>query len=284
MMKLSFMTLGCPEWDLETICTRGREYGFTGVDFRGLQGEIDVSKTPAFTTNVAATVRLIADNGLVTSGLSTSILLCDAARRAENLDEARRTIDVAAALGAKNVRVFGGGDVKTIGQTEAARIGQDCIAQILELPGARSLSWNFETHDHWVRSSDCRLLLDAVTDLAFGATWDVAHTMRVGLETAPQTLSAIGDRLRYVQIKDARRDPGHPKVMHDGWRYVVTGEGELDIKSAVVELDEFGYDGWLVFEHEKRWQANLDEPEIAFPAFVAWAQNVLQNLPARPQK
>ena len=34
-MKISFMTLGCPGWDLDTICARGREYGFDGVDFRG---------------------------------------------------------------------------------------------------------------------------------------------------------------------------------------------------------------------------------------------------------
>ena len=36
-MKISFTTLGCPDWDLDTICRRGREYGYEGVDFRGLQ-------------------------------------------------------------------------------------------------------------------------------------------------------------------------------------------------------------------------------------------------------
>ena len=34
-MKLAFTTLGCPNWDLDTICTRGKEYGYDGVDLRG---------------------------------------------------------------------------------------------------------------------------------------------------------------------------------------------------------------------------------------------------------
>ena len=76
-MKISFMTLGCPEWDLETICQKGREYGFDGVDFRGLLAEIDVTQLPAFTTGVDETKRKLADAGLEVSGISSSIRVCD---------------------------------------------------------------------------------------------------------------------------------------------------------------------------------------------------------------
>ncbi len=40
------MALGCPEWNLDTICKKGREYGFDGVDFRGYLGEIDITRLP----------------------------------------------------------------------------------------------------------------------------------------------------------------------------------------------------------------------------------------------
>jgi hypothetical protein len=33
-MKLSFTTLGCPSWDLDTLCDRGSAFGYDGVDFR----------------------------------------------------------------------------------------------------------------------------------------------------------------------------------------------------------------------------------------------------------
>ncbi|HEX8323895.1 MAG TPA: sugar phosphate isomerase/epimerase [Tepidisphaeraceae bacterium] len=271
-MKLSMMTLGCPEWDLDTICREAGRLGFGGVDFRGIRGDLDVTTLPAFTTDAASTVRLLSDHGLVASGISTSIQVCAPERRTQSLDEARRTLDAAVAVGASNVRVFGEGKPETIGYPEAARHGRDCVEAILALPGARQVSWNFETHDSWVRSTDCKLLLAAVTDSAFGAAWDLGHTRRVGGETAEQTLEALGDRIRYVHVKDAVRADGHPNVMKDGWRYVMPGDGELQLAHAVRLLLKTGYDGWFMFEHEKRWHPDLEPPEVAFPTFIRWAQ------------
>lgn len=277
-MKLSLMTLGCPAWDLGTICARAQEYGFDGIDFRGVGSELDVTRLPAFTTGAAATARAIADHGLRVSGISSSIRVCAPERRAADLDEARRTIEVALALGAPNVRVFGEGAPDRIGKLEAARIGTDRLREILDIPGAQGLSWNFETHDHWVRSDDCLLLLDAIDDPAFGCAWDIAHTRRTAGETAAQSLDALYTRLRYVHVKDAARTtPGDPRAMSDGWRYVLPGTGELDIDGGIAALRERGYDGWLMFEHEKRWHPELEEPEVAFPAFVAWGRRLIDG-------
>ena len=102
-MKLSAMTLGCPNWDLDTILTNIKNYGFDGVDFRGIQKDLDITKMPEFTTHLAATAKRIKDSGLEVSGISSSLTVCDPAKRAANVEEARRTIPVALALGAKNV-------------------------------------------------------------------------------------------------------------------------------------------------------------------------------------
>jgi len=39
-VKLAFTTLGCPDWDLDTIISKAAEFGFDGVDFRGCRGEM----------------------------------------------------------------------------------------------------------------------------------------------------------------------------------------------------------------------------------------------------
>ena len=52
-MKISFMTLGCPNWDIDTICARGQEYGYDGVDLRGYLDQIDVTLLPEFTTQAS---------------------------------------------------------------------------------------------------------------------------------------------------------------------------------------------------------------------------------------
>ena len=91
-MKISFTTLGCPEWDLDTICRRGREYGYEGVDFRGLQETMDITQLPAFTSGVAQTRRQLADAGMEVSGISSSIRVCVPEKLEENVEEARRSI------------------------------------------------------------------------------------------------------------------------------------------------------------------------------------------------
>ena len=91
-MKLSFMTLGCPAWNLDTICARGREYGFDGVDFRGYLDTVDVTTLPMFSTHAAQTRRQLNDAGLKVSCISSSIRVCAPDAHQENLDEAKRTI------------------------------------------------------------------------------------------------------------------------------------------------------------------------------------------------
>lgn len=273
-MKLSFMTLGCPEWDLQTVIDRAVEYGYQGVDFRGLRDEIDVTTLPEFTTGVADTRRRFDDAGLRVCTISSSLRVCDPERRGENLDEARRTLEVAASLDVENVRVFGGGPVEEIGHEKAADIGVETMGAVLDLDGADSVRWLFETHDHWIRSSDCALLLSRITSPSFGALWDIGHTSRVGGESPEQTFAAFGDRIGYAHIKDAVYDPSHPQAMDDGWRYVPAGTGSLPLAAGLTLLRQAGYTGWVTFEHEKRWHPELPEPEVAFPQFIEWFRSL----------
>jgi sugar phosphate isomerase/epimerase len=273
-MKKSFTTLGCPTWDLEAICARAREYGFDGIDFRGYLDTLDITTLPEFTRDASTTRRKLADAGLETSGISSSITVCVPERREANLEEARRTIAVAHRLGCQNVRVFGGGDLAKASREELAQAGCDMVEGILALDGAGELKWVFETHDLWIRAQDCRLLLDRISHPAFGALWDIGHTPRVGGETPQETLAALGKRVGYTHIKDAVYDPGHAQAMKDGWSYVFPGQGQLPLAEAVRLLKANGYDGWLVFEHEKRWHPILPEPEEAFPAFANWVDGL----------
>ena len=206
-MKISFTTLGCPDWDLDTICRRGREYGYEGVDFRGLQETMDITQLPAFTSGVAQTRRQLADAGMEVSGISSSIRVCVPEKLEENVEEARRSIPVANALGCGAIRVFGGGDSKTCSKEELADIGRETMEQILELDGACQLKWLFETHDEWIRAVECKLLLDRIPNEAFGVLWDMGHTARVGEESPEQTYQAVGPRIGYTHVKDAVYDP-----------------------------------------------------------------------------
>ena len=269
-MKASFTTLGCPDWSLDQIIANGSSYGFAAVDFRGVQDDLDITELPAFTTGMAQTRRQLADAGLAVSGISTSLRVCDETKTGDNLEEARRTIPVAAELGVPNLRVFGGGRPQGKTKAEMADIGGDTMQQVLALDGAGQFKWVFETHDEWISSTDCKLLLDRVGVEAFGALWDMGHTARVGAEDPAASLQALGDRVYYLHVKDALYEPDHPQAMKDGWRYVGCGQGQLPLALALGLLKERGYDGYVMYEWEKRWHRELPEPEVALPEFAAW--------------
>jgi sugar phosphate isomerase/epimerase len=274
-MKISFMTLGCPDWDLDTICELGRDYGFDGVDFRGYLDEIDITKLPEFTTHAAQTRRNLDNAGLTVSGISTSLRVCVSEALEQNLEEARRTIEVAKIFNTTNIRVFGNGDLASYSREELAKIGCECVERVLELAGGRELRWLFETHDLWVQARHCKLLLDSILDPAFGALWDMGHTWRVGKEKPGESFAAIGSRIGYTHVKDAVYDPDSPLAMDDGWYYVAPGKGELPLAESINLLTANGYDGWLVFEHEKRWHRNLPDPEQVFPQYVEWVKPLI---------
>lgn len=273
-MKLSFTTLGCPNWDLQTVCTNARKYGFDGIDFRGLQDALDVTTTPQFTTGIAATRRMIMDAGLEVSGFSTSICVCDASKHRQYTEEARRTIAAALDLTCPNIRVFPGGDIKTSNE-ERAKIGQAYLRELLRLDGAQFLNWCVETHDTCTSGKGLAFFLNGIDHPSVGALWDIGHPPRFHGESPAETYAAIGKRVKYTHVKDAVKDPTHPHAAEDGWRYVSPGEGQIPLKEAVDELKKGGYTGYLTLEHEKRWHKDLPEPEEAFPKYIAWGKSVL---------
>ncbi|MFB6150889.1 MAG: sugar phosphate isomerase/epimerase family protein [Haloarculaceae archaeon] len=273
-MRPALSTLGCPGWDLERICAGGSDAGFEGVDFRGYRDELDVTRHPLFTERADATRDRLADTGLTVCCLSSSIALADADHREETLSEARRLVSVAEDFGVDRVRVFGGGADSDASTAALARAAGETVRDVLAVDGAEGLQWLVETHDVWTGSRDCLTLLDELPAANTGLVWDVAHTVRLADESPVATLDALGDRIEHVHLKDAAPAPDHPDATADGYVYVLPGVGEIPVADAVRELDARGYDGWAVFEHEKRWHPSLADPAEAFPAFVDWFRSV----------
>lgn len=273
-MRLALTTLGCPDWDLETVCEAASRFGYDGVDFRGLLDEIDVTRRPEFTTDLDLTRARIGRAGLSVSALSSSIAICERTDRERNVQEADRLIPLARELDVEYVRVFGKGDAENHSVDGMADVGRETMDAIRSLDGAEEIRWLVETHDHWTRATDCRSLLDAIDAPNVGICWDVGHTARVGDERPAETYEVLGPDVEYVHLKDAVREPDHEHAMDDGWRYVSPGTGDLPLAESVQLLDSHGYDGWVLFEHEKRWHPELAEPELAYPAFVEWFRSV----------
>jgi len=269
-MKLSFTTLGCPDWDLDTIITRAVEYGFDGVDFRGCAGEMDIWKLPEFSRGLAETAARVKDAGLEVPCMSSSgrLLVDTDEDRTKSLDNLTHFVEIGAALGAKSVRVFGGYNAERSfdeALKEAAGVLDEMAGEAAKF-GAAVL---VETHDDWIATDKLSALLDAAAEPNVGAIWDINHPFRRADEQPGQSWANFGKHVKYVHVKDTR-------MTADGKAGpCLMGEGEVPVAEVVGLLRREGYDGWLAYEWEKKWHLDIEEPEIAFPRYVTYMRELL---------
>ena len=262
-MKLSFTTLGCPDWTLRQIVENAAQMGYAGVDLRGIQEELDVSKRPEFTTGLNETRQLFADHGVAISGLAISAryAVVDPAAREAHFDETRRNLELAAKLDTHILRVFGGAvpeghTVDSILPTlveNLQRIGDEAEQYDVTLA--------LETHDDWTDSATFSRLMAEADHPRVRVLWDLHHPFRTNREPAEVTYANLAPYTVSVHFKDSI-----PTA--DGHQYVLIGKGDVPLKEMLDMLVAGGYDGYAILEWEKRWHRELAEPEVAFPQYV----------------
>ena len=268
-MKIAFTTLACPEWDLDEIIARAREYGYDGVDFRGYRGQMDLCKLPEFAPPAAAAAaRKLADAGLTVACLSSSVRLCqpDEEGLAAAIEEVRRYAELCGIFAARFVRVFGGavGDASRGDAVEMAVAGLDKLAR-----AAHPAILAVETHDDWVDTSLLAELFRRTDAPNVCALWDVHHPYRLHGESPQESWRNIGRYTRYTHVKDSRRRP-------DGeFDYCLPGEGDVPLAEIVSLLQADGHCDYLTLEWEKLWHPEIAEPEVALPAYAAYLRRLI---------
>jgi sugar phosphate isomerase/epimerase len=259
---LAFTTLACPDWSWEQAVQRAVEYGYQGLELRGVEGEMDLTKAAPFTSSrLAATKRELKDRGLAIPCLDTSCRFDQATEIANSIDEGKRHIDLAAALDAPYIRVFG--DRIPDSQSREKIIGQVVegllvLAQHAEGTGVQVL---LESHGDFARLQNLLDVVQAIQHPQVGVLWDVHHPFRFFSEPLADTYEKLKDRIRHVHLKNS-------VSTNDGVRYSLMSQGDVPVDEVLQLLASGGYDGWIAFEWEKRWHPEIEEPEVALPDFV----------------
>jgi sugar phosphate isomerase/epimerase len=265
MISFGFSTLGCPAYGVDQIIAMARENGYSGVEIRFLNGTIDLSSLPELShAKINETRQRFEDAGVAVVGIGSSLKMVslDPAFRAQQMEAASAVIAIAEGLGARYLRVFGG----TLPPDQARERTLDGIAEGLSDIGRRSIYRGvmslIETHDDFCRSASVLDLYRRGMSEDVGILWDTLHTHR-HRESATDTWSQLGPRIRLVHVKDAF------VATPETFDLALTGEGRVPIASFIRLLEAEGYDGFVNFEWEKGWHPEIAEPEIALPQFMA---------------
>jgi len=270
-LPIGFSTLGCPKWDWIKILDFAHHNGFAAVELRGLLGTMDLPTCPEFAPDrISATRQDVAARGLHISCVSSSANMhdTDPHKHEQQLADARRFIDLASALNAPYVRVFGN-NIIGARQQVIDHVAKS-LRELADYARPRKVKVLIESHGDFVDSSTLGTVLDKADSPHVGLLWDANHTYVDGKEDPVFTVSRLGTYIRHTHLKDSRGEG-------DDVHYVLTGRGEVPVRRQMQLLAQNGYQGYYSFEWEKVWHPELEEPEIAFPDFAQAATQYLKE-------
>ena len=274
-LPLGFSTLGCPTWPWPKILDFAAEHQFAAVELRGIQTNMDLTKVPELAPeHIGDAKRQLAAHGLSVSCLGASAHMheMDPVKHAAQLDEARRFIDLADALGAPYVRVFGNEYVAGVPRAEMLAHIAGALRELGDYARRTGVTVVIESHGDF---TDSPALLDILTKADspnVALLWDAHHTFVSGKEEPEDTVRQLGRYIRHVHLKDSV-----PAATEGGRRYVLTGTGQVPVTRQIEALVKLGYRGYYNFEWEKRWHPEIEEPEVAFAQFAEVAAGYLRE-------
>jgi len=271
-MTIAATTLASPGWDLSTVITRYAAYALDAIDFRGCSGEMRLWALPEFSRDLAESARRIRDAGLRVTCISTGILTVGSGREERDAirTELEPTLEICRALGAGQIRVFGGAfDEESVGRSAAVDEVGENLRWIADEAREAGVDVLLETHDAWTRSEHSLAAVQAAGRPNVGLCWDIKHTYWVAEETPAATWRTIGAYVRNTHWKDVRRGEAGLKD-----RLCLCGEGQVPLADAYQVLADAAYAGPYTFEWEKRWHPHIEEPEVALPRFVEYMRSL----------
>jgi sugar phosphate isomerase/epimerase len=262
--KLSFSTLGCPKWSFKEIVAFAAKHHYQGIEIRGIQGELDLTKCPAFSKgNIQGSIQLLKDNGLQIVGLGSSAKMHvkEETLRKKNLDEAKQFIDLAGTLNCEAVRVFPDKLPAEVGRQESMDLisaGLTALGNYAE--GTKVKVW-LESHGDLVYADDLLAVMNNVDKRNVALIWDVFNMWIKTKESPADVYAKLQPHIQHVHLKDGVL--GNGKIT-----YVLFGKGEAPNREALSVLQQAAYSGFYSFEWEKMWHPEIEEPEVAFAHFA----------------
>lgn len=260
-MKIAFSTLGCPDFSWPEIYSMAKDFGFDGIEIRGLGNEIFAVKAKPFTeSQLTQTAKKLSELRLEIPCFSSGCCLKFAENAQKNHEEIVEYITLASRLGTPYVRILADLEPQACGDVDD-NVVLESLKKLAPIAEEKGVTLLVETNGVYSDTSRLCSLLDSVESDAVAALWDVHHPYRFAGESPGKTVQNLGAYIKYVHIKDSMVDNG---VIH----YRMMGEGDMPIDDIMLALRSINYDGYITLEWVKRWAADLDDAGVVFPNFA----------------
>ena len=185
-MKLAFSTLGCPDFDWSDIYSMAKDFGFDGIEMRGLGDNIfSVNAKPFREDNLPKTVAQLQKMRLEIACLSSGCSLKYADKAEETYKELLTYIDLASKLGTPYIRILADRNAAPEGEVDDQVI-LAALRRLIPYAEEKNVTLLVETNGVYTDTARLRDLLDQIDSDNIGALWDIHHPYRFAGEAPGQ--------------------------------------------------------------------------------------------------
>ena len=260
-MKLAFSTLGCPDFEWSDIYSMAKDFGFSGIEMRGLGGNIfSVRAKPFEEANIDATIADLKRRRLEIPCLSSGMTIKNPLTQAAAVEDLKDYIALAKRLHTPYIRVLADEKAAPDGEVDD-EVVKKAIEELLPLAEDAGVTLLLETNGVYANTKRLAELLASIPSDNVAALWDIHHPYRFFNENPGQTVANLGAYIKYVHLKDS--------VMENGkLSYRLMGEGDLPIDDAMNALRSINYEGYVSFEWVRAYMPELESAGIVFPHYA----------------
>ena len=275
-MKIAFSTLGCPDFSWSDIYSVAKDFGFDGIEIRGIGKDISAVKARPFTDGqIDRTIATLERLGLEIPCLTSGCCLKFADKLEETKAELSEYIRLAGKLGTPYIRVLADLEPDPRGEIDDEYMAR-AIKEVAAEAKDTGVTLLIETNGVYSDTKRLRALLDKVNCREVAALWDIHHPYRFAHETPETTIENLGSYIKYVHVKDSIMEKGQ-----DGKKtikYRMMGFGDMPIPGMLHALREIGYEGYISLEWVKRWAPEIDDCGIVFPQFANYMREHTEEI------
>lgn len=260
-MKICFSTLTCPDFTWPEIYSMAKDFDFDGIEIRGIGDELfTVNAYPFTDSQLPATLAKLKSLNLEIPCLSSDTPISDPELADTAINEISAYASLASKINAKYIRVLGD---KTPAPTKEIddTIVINSLIRLIPIATKYDVTLLVETNGVYSDTKRLKKVLEAVNDSHIAALWDIHHPYRNFGESPNETVSNLGDYIKFIHVKDSSK-------VGDTVEYRLMGDGDMPLANIFECLNRMNYDGYVSLEWVYRWSHDLSDAGIVVPHFA----------------
>lgn len=259
--SFAFSTVACPDWSIEKVAQQAKAFGYTGVELRTFgQGSTRIASDPALSDpSKVRDVLAASDIKPICLATSSSLHDPDAGASKASYYEIIKHIELAAAIGAPSIRLFG----QKVGVNETRSVVIQRIASripaLAERAGESGVEILFENAGSFSAAKEWWWLLNLINHPIVGLSWNLASAAAVdpAERGGGMAVTMLNSRIKLVKVKDLK--------IGEGTGFTALGDGDCNVPLFLKKLRGIGYEGPICVEWDRIWLPSLTPAEEYLP-------------------